>query len=106
MNATPLLKDLQNYITPDYAVHWRVIGSQLGVCNGTLDIIEHDNYHKAVRCCNAMWEEWLAADSTATWSKLLSVIHSPAVFSGGIAEKGDYIKSLFPFEPCCLSCRS
>ena len=47
VHCTPQMKDLQNYITPHYATHWRVIGTQLGLPKGRLDIIEHDNYHKA-----------------------------------------------------------
>ena len=54
VNTTPLLKDLQPYFTSQYAVQWRVIGTQLGLPSTTLDIIEHDNHYKAKECCNAM----------------------------------------------------
>ena len=62
-----------------------MIGTQLGLPSGTLDIIEHDNCHKASSSCNAMLKKWLEVDKSATWNKLLTVIHSPAVST----EKGD-----------------
>ena len=71
--------DLQNVITPKYAALWKVIGMQLSLPSGVLDIVEHDNYHRAIPCCNAMLEKWLEVDNSATWKKLLSVIQSPAV---------------------------
>jgi len=87
--SVPQLKELHNHITPLYAAHWRVIGTQLGLPTGRLDIIEHDNYHKAELCCNAVLEEWLEVDPSASWNKLLSVIQSPAVSSNQAVEKGD-----------------
>ena len=79
VNTTPLLKDLHHYISPQYAVQWRVIGTQLGLPTGTLDVIEHDNHYKARECCNAMLKEWLQVDTTASWRKLFIVTESPAV---------------------------
>jgi len=75
----PLLKDLYKHITPQYAVDWKVIGTLLGLPSGTLDIIEHDNHHKAAPCCNAMLKKWLEVDTSASWEKLFKVIESPAV---------------------------
>ena len=40
LSSIPLLKDLHNHITPDYAAHWRVIRTLLGLPSGTLDIIK------------------------------------------------------------------
>ena len=88
MNTTPLPKDLQQCFTPRYAAQWRVIGTQLGLPSGTLDIIEHDNHYKARECCNAMLKEWLQVDTTASWRKLFTVIESPAV-SCSAPDKGD-----------------
>ena len=88
MNTTPLQKDLQQCFTPQYAAQWRVIGTQLGLPSGTLDIIEHDNHYKAISCCNAMLKKWLEKDTTASWSKLFAVIESPAV-SCSAPDKGD-----------------
>ena len=46
--STPQLKNLQNHVTPNYAAHWRVIGTQLGLPSGTLDIIEQDHVYRSV----------------------------------------------------------
>ena len=86
--STPLLKDLHNHITPHYAARWRVIGTLLGLPKGRLDIIEHDNYHKAEPCCDAVLGEWLEVDPSASWEKLLEAIESPAVSSDQAPDKG------------------
>ena len=83
------MKDLQNYITPHYAANWKVIGTQLGLPSGLLDIIEHDNVYKSVPCCNTMWSTWLKMDPSASWEKLLKVVGSPAVSSDQAPDKGD-----------------
>ena len=88
-NSSPLLKDLHRLITPHYAAHWRVIGTQLGLPSGILDIIEQDNVYRSVPCCNDMWSKWVKMDTSASWNKLLSVIQSPAMCSDQAAEKGD-----------------
>ena len=88
VNTTPSLKDLQQYFTPQYAVQWRVMGTQLGLPGGALDIIGHDNHYKAKECCNAMLRKWLQVDTTPYWSKLFTVIESPAV-SSSAPDKGD-----------------
>ena len=87
VNAAPLLKELHQHITPQYAADWKVIGTQLGLPSGTLDIIEHDHKHKATHCCDAMLEVWLEVDATASWRKLFSVIESPSVAN---TDKGSY----------------
>jgi len=88
-SVIPQLKDLYECITPQYATEWKVIGALLGLPREELKIIEHDNYrHKAVPCCNAMLEEWLEVDPTASWNKLLTVIQSPAVCSDQNVMKG------------------
>ena len=76
----PLLKDLYQYITPQYAVYWRVIGTLLGLPSATLDIIEYDNPHRASQCCNAMLSQWLLAENiSSTWENLFTAIESPTV---------------------------
>ena len=93
--GAPLLKDLHNHITPHYAAKWRDIGVQLRLPKGALDIIEHDNHHKAIFCCNSMLEKWLEVDHDVTWSKLLDVIQSPAVshaaYTGNLLQKQNHI---------------
>ena len=83
--SSPQLKD----ITLHYATCWRgVIGMLLG-------IIEHDNYHKAEHCCNAVLEEWLEVNSCESWNKLPSIIQSPAMSSDQAATE----KSLYADSP-------
>ncbi|XP_065914093.1 protein NLRC3-like [Dysidea avara] len=85
--STPLLKDLHSLITPRYAAHWRVVGTQLGLPIGTLDIIDQDNVYRSVPCCNDMWRKWLKMDPSASWEKLFKVIESPAVSSDQAPDK-------------------
>ena len=87
VNTTPLLKELYQHITPQYAADWKVIGTLLGLPGATIDIIERDNHYKARECCNAMWIEWLKV-TAASWRKLFTVIESPAV-SCSAPDKGD-----------------
>jgi len=87
VHTTPLLKELENYVTPHHAAKWREIGTQLDIGKGTLDAIEHDCYHKAVPCCNSVWEKWLEVDDFASWKKLLDIIQSPAVLGSQVDEK-------------------
>ena len=90
--STPLLKDLYEYVTPCYAAEWRVLGTLLGLTTEDLKIIQHDNHHKAVPCCNAVLEKWLEKDPFASWNKLLGVIQSDAMAlaTDQVAERGDY----------------
>ena len=106
-NTTPLLKDLYEHIAPHYAADWRVIGTLLGLPIEELKIIQYDNYHKAVPCCNAVFLKWLEVDPSASWNKLLSVIQSPTVSSDHTYEKGEYIcVTRLTATLYCLSCRS
>ena len=91
---TPLLKDLHNYITPNYAAHWRVIGALLGLSSGTLDIIKYDNHDKAESSCDAMLEKWLEVDPSASWENLLKVIESPAVSHDSSSDKQGKVEIL------------
>ena len=79
VNSEPLLKDLHHYITPHYATQWRVIGTQLGLPSERLNSIEYDHMFRAKPCCNAVLKNWLQVDTTASWSKLFTVIESPVV---------------------------
>ena len=88
VNTAPLLKDLQQYITPHYAAEWEVIGTQLGLPTGGLKATKAETPTDFKRCCNAMLSKWLEVDPTASWRKLLSVIESPAV-SCSAPDKGD-----------------
>ena len=88
MNATPLLKDLYQPITPQYASDWKVIGTLLGLPSGELKAIEAGYPTNVKWCCNLMLKNWLELDTTASWNKLFTVIESPAV-SCNAPDKGD-----------------
>ena len=88
VNTTPLLKDLYQHITPEYAADWKVIGTLLGLSSGRLRAIEAGWPTNVKRCCNQMFEKWLQVDCAASWSKLFTVIESPAV-SCSPPDKGD-----------------
>ena len=90
VNTAPLLKDLYQHITPQYAADWKVIGTLLGLPSGELKAIEAGYPTNVKWCCNQMLERWLEMDTTASWSKLLTVIESPAV-SCGAPDKGDLL---------------
>ena len=75
----PLLKHLQNLVTPYYAASWIEIGLQLGIAQGILQSIEI-NFQKDVGTrCDEMLTEWLDIDVTASWGKLIQIVYSPAV---------------------------
>ena len=88
VNTTPLLKDLQQFITPHYAADWQVIGAQLDLPIGILRAIKAGNPTDVIGCCNEMWIHWLKEDTNASWEKLFRVIDSPAVFCSA-PDKGD-----------------
>ena len=79
------MKDLQNLVTPEYAANWKIIGASLGFSNGAIDIIDHDNYHRAEDCCNAVWERWLDEDISASWNKVFSIIDQ--ILSNAVADE-------------------
>ena len=87
--TAPLLKDLYEYVTPQYAADWKVIGTLLGLPSGELKAIEAGYPTNVKWCCNQMLEMWLEMDRTASWEKLFTVIESPAVSSGETIHKGD-----------------
>ena len=88
VNATPLLKDLYQYITPQHAADWKTIGTLLGLPIGELKAIEAGYPTNVKWCCNEMWIHWLKIDTTASWKKLVTVLESPAV-SCSATDKGD-----------------
>ena len=88
MNIPPLLKDLYKHITPQYAADWKVIGTLLGLPSGELKAIEAGYPTNVKWCYNQMLEKWLEMDGTASWSKLFSVIKTPAVLCSA-PDRGD-----------------
>ena len=88
VNTTPLLKDLYQHITPQYAAEWEVIGTLLGVPCGELKAIEAGYPTNIKWCCNQMLKKWLEIDVAASWQKLFIIIESPAV-SCSVPDEGD-----------------
>ena len=89
VNATPLLRDLYQHITPQYAADWIVIGTLLGLPHGELKAIEVGYPTDVKWCCDRMLEKWLDKDTTASWRKLFTIIESPAVTCSA-PDKGDW----------------
>lgn len=79
INSQPKLKDLYDFITPNYAAHWKVIGALLDITKGTLDVIKRKFPNDVRLCCNELLKTWLEIDIDAIWKKLIEVINSPAV---------------------------
>jgi len=78
-HGRPCLEELQNTITPYYAAHWTVIGTQLGIHSGTLQGIQVSFPADAFCCCNKIFEVWLDSDCNATWDEINRAIQSPGV---------------------------
>ena len=80
INERPRKADLQNYITPNFAIKWKEIGIGLGITQERINIIEEDNRGRCERQCNAVFYDWLEVENdNATWKKLLTILDSPAV---------------------------
>ena len=101
-SARPLLKDLQNNITPYYAAHWTVIGTQLGIHSGILQGIQASYPADAFRCCNKMLEIWLDTDCNATWDKIYKAIESPGVTKANLNLQQD--NGMFRIIVCNYLC--
>ena len=91
VTSIPELKDLYQHITPQYAADWEVIGTLLGLPSGELKAIEAGYPTNVKWCCNQMLKKWLEVDPTASWGTLFAVIESPAVSSGQVVDKGDFL---------------
>ena len=81
INTQPKLKDLYNLITPEYAAHWKVIGTLLGIERGIITGIEKNYPNNVSWCCNDLLGQWLERDTEATWKIIIQAIDSPAVTS-------------------------
>ena len=88
VHTRPLLSDLEEYFTPQYAADWKEIGIMLDVDTGILNVIGKDYHPSATNCSNAMLEKWLKIDNSASWGKLLTVVESPPISIA--TDKGDY----------------
>ena len=97
--SIPLLKDLYEHITPQYAADWKVIGTLLGLPSGELQSIEAGYPTNVKWCCNQMLEKWLEMDTSASWEKLFKVIESPAVSA---PDRGEFFCRLISLQHAIL----
>ena len=78
-SGKPCMKDLQSSITLKYATQWMVIGTQLGIDYGFLQINGKNFPSDVSRCCNEMLQRWLQSDCNTTWDKIWEAVKSPTV---------------------------
>jgi len=64
------MKDLNRYVTMEYAAKWYDIGIELGLELGVLDAIEEDYPRKSDRCLQKTLDKWLKLIPDATWKTL------------------------------------
>ena len=77
----PLLKDLENLITPNYACCWKEIGIQLKIPAGILNSIEIGFQTNPTWCCNEMWMYWDEVDPKASWDDIIKAIDSSVIIA-------------------------
>ena len=71
--ATPTASNLLRELMP-LAADWKTIGTLLEVPDGTLDVIQHDNPHRARDCLREMLREWLKGDTSPSWEKVVEAV--------------------------------
>ena len=76
MKTRPNQKELAEYVTTKFAVHWRGIGRLLNIPEGRLNMLGEDYSGSVQRCCDEMFDTWLATDPYATWEKVLKAVDS------------------------------
>ena len=77
----PELKQLAESVTPKFAVHWKSVGSFLGIPESRLNILGEDHSGDVQRCCNEMFSVWLDTDHKATWEKVLEAVDSGSKYN-------------------------
>lgn len=84
------MRQLQNYIVPYYAHHWKEIGIGLGLQWERLEIIEADHCKSENRCIEMLYSWLQIKNNDATWKELLLVLDSPALnnFQSQLSQNG------------------
>ena len=95
LDSTPRLKDLYTLITPNYAAHWNVIGTLLGIPKGRLDGIESGFPTNVFWCCNRMLKMWLEMNTSATWKDVIAAIDSPAILPHPLPALSEDVTGMF-----------
>ena len=75
----PELSELMEHVCVDAGVKWHAIGLQLGIPNGTLQMIDSDGRGRVKQCCREMFDEWLRENPNATWRRLIEVLCTASV---------------------------
>jgi len=70
----PRLKDINNFIVPQWAPQWRQLGVQLEFSNDLMNIIECDHPNDSETCCSKMLSDWLDSNTAATWEDLIVAV--------------------------------
>ena len=73
VDACPTMKEISQYVIPNYSSHWKALGILLGLSSGTLDIMTI-NHVSDPESCKSMLQKWLDVDSTPSWEKLSKAI--------------------------------
>ena len=76
---------IQRLVIPSYARYWKQIGTELQLNDPALDIIEANCARNVKQCCRDMITQWLAVDTTATWTKLLNAIDAVSTYPDAVS---------------------
>ena len=79
LQQPPMLRDLQNLITPGFAATWKSVGNQLNIPLGLLNSIEAGFPTNVIWCCDRMLENWIELTPNPSWDEMIKAIDSPAV---------------------------
>ena len=73
-NDRPTVKELNNHVVEQYAIHWRQLGAELGLKDFHIANITENNASRQLRlvehCSSQMLQKWLEINPLATWGKL------------------------------------
>ena len=103
LHTRPLFKDLDQYVTPQCAEQWNVIGERLGLTSEALFMIKLNHSKSKLKCCNAMFKKWLDIDDTASWQKLFNILKSLGICNNfndrsPLSGMNDVIQAPDPFQ--------
>ena len=73
----PKISELYDYVIVDIAPQWYNLGVQLLEPNQTkkLNVIQSDYPGDSEKCCTALFNHWLHADTGASWDKLILALN-------------------------------
>ena len=70
----PQMKDVQNCVIPQWASHWREMGTQLNIDQHMMSIIERDHPNDCTKCCFEMFLKWLCNNPDACWEDITTAV--------------------------------